>query len=188
MFILPSGTCISHHSHLGRGLGCSSRILILSTQCCMLKCDCKSFHVWEDPWKPGKNQGHRFFDRRMLTLYIWVWCTACLTGSQLQLIAGYTPCIQHKFSVVDPVVSSTSYSGHVIQRQSLTRYESPTPVLFSAMASSDIPAHNALGCHFIVRDLATLAARPYPLKRPTRTFIACYIHSGLHELTIPSSE
>ena len=52
----------------------------------------------------------------------------------------------------------------------------------SAMASSKIPAHTALGWQVIVRYFATLAARPYFLKSPTRTFITCCSHSEWCEL------
>ena len=86
---------------------------------------------------------------------------------------------------MDPAVISTPHYGHGIFLWSLTRYESPTPVHFRAMASSDILACNAPGWHAILHDFATLAARPYLLKRPTRTFIACCSQSESREPTMP---
>ena len=143
-------------------------------QCCLLKCECKPFHMWEDPRHPGKGQGHRFVDRCKLTLYTWGWCTVWLTGSQIQSIAGSVLCMWLRCDTMDPMVSSTPHSGHGIHLRSLTRYEYPNPVHFSAMASSDIPICNASVWHVILCDLETLATRSYLLKRPTRTFIACY--------------
>ena len=90
-------------------------------------------------------------------------------------------------AVMDPAVSSTSHSGHRIRLRSLTHYKSTTPVHFSTMAYSDIPALNAPGWYVIVRDLVTLPARPYLLKMPTRTFIACCSQSGSRDPTMPSS-
>ena len=74
---------------------------------------------------------------------------------------------------MDPEVSSTTHSGHVIRLWSIAWYKSPTPMHFSAVAASNIPARNALFWQVIVRDFVTLAARPYFLKRLTMTFIAC---------------
>ena len=53
------------------------------------------------------------------------------------------------------------HSGQGVCRQSVTRYESPTPESFKAFSSADIPDLSALCWNFIERDLATLAARPY---------------------------
>ena len=88
---------------------------------------------------------------------------------------------------MEPVVSSTPHSGHGIRLRSLTRYEFLTPVNFSATASSDIPASNVPVWHVIVRDLEKLAARPYLLKKPTRTFITCCNQSESREPTMPLS-
>ena len=99
--------------------------------------------------------------------YTWCWYTVWMNVSQLQLIADLFPCMRRRCVVMDPAVSSTSHSGHGICVWNLTWYESPTPVHFSAMASSNIPSCNDLGWQFIVRDFATLVARPYLLKRPT---------------------
>ena len=87
-----------------------------------------------------------------------------------------------------PTVSSNPHSRNGIRLRSLTQYEYTTPVDFSAMASYDTPTHNAPGWNVIVRDLEMLAARPYLLKSPTRTFIACCIHSDSRETTMPLLE
>ena len=153
------------------GFGCPSRILILPPQCCLLKWKRKPLHVWEEPGHLGKWPGHLFIVRRNLTPYTWGWCTVWLNGIRIQYIVGSVLCMRQR-AIMEPTVSSTPHSEHGIRCQSLTWYESPTPVHFNAMASSDLPARNAPGWNIIVRDLATLAARPYLLKRPTRTFIA----------------
>ena len=145
MCSLPTGNWPLQCSHLGRGLGCSFRILIPSPQCCMLKCELKTFHVWEGSGHTGKGQGYFFFNCRKLTSYTWGWCSLWMTSSQLQLMGGFVPCMRWRCAVMYPTVSSTSYSGHGICLQSLTRYDSPTPVHFNAMDSSDIPARNETG-------------------------------------------
>ena len=65
-----------------------------------------------------------------------------MTNSRFQSITGFVPCMRRRCAVMDPAVSSTPHSGHRIRLRSLARYESPTPVHFSAMAFSDIPACN----------------------------------------------
>ena len=137
----------------------------------MLKCKRKPFHVWEDPVQVGKGKGCRLVDRGKLTLYNLGWCSVCLTGNGLQLIAGSVLCMCRRCAAIDPTVRSTPHSRHGILFMSLTRYESPTPVHFRVLASSNIPERSIPGCHVIVRDLATLAARPYFWKRPIRKFI-----------------
>ena len=170
---------------MGRGLGWSSRILILSPQCFMLKWERKPFHVWEEPGHPVKGKGHRFVNRRKLALYTWGWCNVWLTGSWLQYIAGLVLFMRQRCAVMEPALRSTPHSGHGIRLRIPAWYESPTPVCFSAMASYDIPIRNVPVCHVIVHDLATMAAIPYLLKRPTRTLISCCIQSKLHGLTMP---
>ena len=143
--------------------------------------------MWKDPGHPGKGQGHHFFAHGNIPSYKWGWCTVCMNGSQLQLIAGSFPCMRRRCDVMEPAARSTPQSGHGIRLQSLTQYESPNSVNFSAMASSDIPTHNSPEWHVIVRDLTTLATRPYLLKKPTRTFIACCSKYDLRETTMLSS-
>ena len=72
---------------------------------------------------------------------------------------------------MEPVVGFTPHPGYVIHLQSHTRYKSPTPVNFCAIAFSDISAPNALGWNAIFHDFVMLAARPYLLKMPTSMFI-----------------
>ena len=91
VFSLLSGTWLPHCSHLGRELGCFSRILILSPQFCMLRYKHKKFHMGEDPGHLGKGQGHLFVAYWKPTSYNWVWCTVWLTGSRLKLITGSVP-------------------------------------------------------------------------------------------------
>ena len=90
-------------------------------------------------------------------------------------------------AVIDPVVSSNPHSGQGIRLISLTQYKSPTPVQFSTMACSNIPACNATGSQVILHNFSTLAAMPYLLNRPTRTLITCCSQSGSHKPTTPSS-
>ena len=129
--------------------------------------------MWEDPGQTGKGHGHRSLDRGNITSYTWGWFSVWLTGSRLQSIAVSILCMRQRCAVMEPVVSSTPHSGHMIRLRSIPWYESFAPMHFSAMASYKICARNVPGWHIIVCDLATLAARPYILKRPTRTFIAC---------------
>ena len=94
----------------------------------------------EYPGHLGKGQGHCFVVQGNLTSYTWGWCNAWLTGSQLQFVAGSVLCMRRRCAIVDPGVSSTRHSSRGIRPWSLTQYESPIPVHFSAMASSDIPS------------------------------------------------
>ena len=93
--------------------------------------------------------------------------------------------IRRRCTIMDPTMRSTPHSGHGIYRHNIIQYEYPTPMHFSPMVSSDIPAHNTPVWHVIVRELVMLAARPYFLKRPTRTFIACCNQYDLCEMTMP---
>ena len=151
----------------------------------MLKWERKQFHVWKDPRHPRKGQGHCFVVRRKLTLYTWGWFHVRLISSQLQSIELSVPCMQQQCAVMDPAVISTPHYRHGTRRRIITWYESPTPVYFITMASSGILACNAPGWHIIVRDLVTLDARPYLLKRLIRTFIVCYIQYDSCEPTMP---
>ena len=140
--------------------------------------------MWEDPGQPRKGQGHRFVDRIKLTSYTWSWCSVWFTGSQIQLFVVSVLCMSCQCAIMDTTVISTPHSWHGIRLRSLARYESPTPVNFSAMASSDIPVRNAPGWHVIMRDLEMLVSRLYFLKRLNRTFIACYSQSRSCEPTM----
>ena len=51
----------------GGGFGCSSRILMISPQCCLLKWYHRQFQVQEDPGQPEKGQGHRFVVHSKIT-------------------------------------------------------------------------------------------------------------------------
>ena len=139
----------------------------------------------EDPGHPRKGQGHRFVVRGSLTLYIWGWYTVWLTGSQLQSIKVSVPCIRLWCALMDPAVGSTPHSWHDIRLWCLTRYKTPTPVYFSAMASSEILARNEPVWHVILHDLVTLYTRPYLMKRPTRSLIVCCSQSKSHDTTKP---
>ena len=185
MFSIPTGNWLPYRSHLRRGLGCSSRILIISSQCFLLKYERNPFHVWDEPGQPGKGQGHRFFARRNLILYTWGWCTVWLTRSRIQSITGSVSCIHWRCAIMDPMVISNPHYRHGIRCWILTWYKYPTPMNFSAMASSNIPAHNTSGWNVILCDLATLAASTYLLKSQTRTFITCCSQSNLHYPNIP---
>ena len=138
----------------------------------------------EDPKNPGKGQGHCFVVRRKFTSYNWVWCTVWLTGNRLQSFAGSVPCMRRWFDVMDPAAIFTQHSGHGIRLWSITQYESPTPVHFNVMASSDTPVRNCLGWHLIVHKFVTLAARQYLLNRMNMTFIACCRQSKPREPTM----
>ena len=161
MFILLSRTWLLQRSHLRRGLGCSYRIMILSPQFWLIKCKRKPFHVREDPGKLGKGQVHWLVYRGNLILYTWGWCSVWMTASRLQLVAVSVPCMHRRCAVIDPTVISTTHYGQGILHWSLTHYEFPTPVHFRALAYAEILDYSAPGWHIIVRDLATLAARPY---------------------------
>ena len=141
----------------------------------------------EDPGYSGEVQGHFFVVRGIFTSYTWGWCNVWLTGSRIWSIASLVLCMWWRCAVMEPAVSSTPHSGHGIHFRSITRYDSPTPVHFSAMASSNIPARNAPDWRVIFCDFGTLAARPYLLKRPTMTFILCCSQSDLREPTMSSS-
>ena len=91
-----------------------------------------------------------------------------MTVSQFQSIADYVPCMRRGCEVIDSAVSSTTHSGQGIYFQSLTRYESPTPMHFRALVFSEIHNLSAKGWHVIVQDLAMLDASPYLQKRPCR--------------------
>ena len=143
--------------------------------------------MWEDPRNLGKGKGHCFVVCEKLISYTLGRCTVWLTGRRLQSIVGLVLCIRRRCAVMNPAASSIPKYGHGICLRSLARYESPTPVHLSATAFSDIPARNAMGCHVIVRDFATLSARPYFPKSPTRTFIACCSQSKSRDPTVPSS-
>ena len=140
----------------------------------------------EDPRHPGKGQVHCFVVHGNLTSYTWGWCTIYLTYSRLQLIAGSVLFMRLWCAIMYPAVSSTPHSGHGICLCILTWYESPTPVYFSTMASSDIPTRNDLGWNVIVHGFEMLATRSYLLKSPTRRFIVCCSQSDPHEPTMPS--
>ena len=142
----------------------------------------------EDPRHPGKGQGQCLVVRGKLVPYSWGWCTVFLAVRKLQPIAGSVTCMQLRCAIMETVVSSNQYSGHGIRLWIITWYECPTPMHFSAMASSDIPSRNAPGWQFIVHDFATLADRPYLLKRPTSTFILFWSQSKSRETPMPSSE
>ena len=152
----------------------------------MLKCKSKPFHVREDPGKLGKGKGHRFVDHGNIKLYTCGWCSVWLTSRQFQYTVGYVLCMQRRCAVIEPAVSSTMQSRQGIHRQSLTRYEYPTPMKFKALASTDIPELSAPGWHVIDQDWAALAARPYHRKRPTSTFIECCNQPGSLDPTMPS--
>ena len=139
------------------------------------------------PRHPRKGQGHLFVIRVNLTSYTWGWCTSWLNSSRLHSIAVSVLCMRWRCAVMEPAVISTLYCGHGIRLRSLTGYEYPTPLHFSAMTSYNIPARNVLGWHVIVRDFAKLYAMPYLLKSPTRTFIACCSQSKSRDPTIPLS-
>ena len=74
---------------------------------------------------------------------------------------------------IDPAVSSTLHYEKWIRRQSITRYESPTPLHFKALDSVDIPDLSAPDWHIIERDFAMSATRPYGQKKLPSTFIEC---------------
>ena len=168
-------------------MGCSSRILILPTHCLLLKCNKNPFHMWEDPGLPGKGHGHHFVDCRKLTSYTWGWCSVWLTGRRLQSISVSVLCMRRQCAVTDPAMSSTPHSGHGIRLRSLSWYKSPTPVHFSAIASSDIPVCNAPGWQLIVRYFVMLTDRLYLQKILTRNSIACCSQPKLREPTMLSS-
>ena len=171
MFGLPAENWICQRSHLGRGFGCYSMILMISPQCWILRCKHKSFHVQEDTRQRGKGQENRFFNRGNITLDTCGWCYVGITGSLFQSIDGSVLCIRRRCAFIDPEVISNPHSGHGILRCSLTWYESPTPVHANALASADILDISSSVWNVINRDLATLATRPYRQKIPTSTSI-----------------
>ena len=113
MFSLPAGTWLLQSSHLGRWLGFSSKILIISPQCYRIKCKCKTFHMRENPGQPGKEQGqgHCLVYCVNLTYYTWVWWSVWLTNSRLQSIAGSVLCMRCRCDAIDPWVAQLQILG-----------------------------------------------------------------------------
>ena len=60
-----SGNWLPQSSHLGRGLGFSSRILIHPPQFWLINYERKPFYVWEDPGQTGKGQVNISVDRKI---------------------------------------------------------------------------------------------------------------------------
>ena len=175
-------------SHLGKGEGCSSKIIIISPQFFRLKWFRVPFQFREYPGHTVKGQGHCVVPFGELVSYTWGRCSIWLTDIRFQSIAGFFLFILIQCSGMDTYVSSTQYSSNIIYLHSCSRYDAPKPVHHQPTASSNIPNHSAPVCHVIVWDFATFATRPYLQNRPMRTLSAFWGHSESLALTIPFSE
>ena len=117
------GTWILQQSHLEKGEGCSSKILMIYNQCCQLKRFWWPLQVQEDYRQLVKGQGNYAVNFGKLTSYNWARCYVWLTGSRLQYISRSIQSFIIQCAVMEPAVSSMTHSRHGIRLRSCEWYD-----------------------------------------------------------------